>query len=129
MEMWLKQLRAGRMVGLMVAVLAILSVGLASSASAASTADASRSCSAPKYPGNGYFTSLSATGTGCSRGKSVALGHYRCRTKKGRSGRCSSRVLGYRCSERRQSIATEFNARVTCKRGSAKVVFTYQQNT
>jgi hypothetical protein len=27
------------------------------------------------------------------------------------------------------STGTEYNARVTCKRGSRRVVFTYQQNT
>jgi hypothetical protein len=129
MEMWFKQLRAGRMVGLVVALMAVLALGISSTAAAAPTASAAASCSAPKYPGNGYFTSLKTSGTGCKRGKSVALGHYRCRVKKGRSGRCSSRVLGYSCRERRQSIATEFNSRVTCRRGSARVVFTFQQNT
>jgi hypothetical protein len=38
-------------------------------------------------------------------------------------------VLGYSCSERRNTIPTEIDARVTCRRGSKRVVYTYQQNT
>ncbi len=88
-----------------------------------------RTCKAPKYPGNGYFTSLSVTGTSCATGSRVALAYYRCRVRKGIRGRCTTPVLRYRCSERRTSIATQFEARVTCKRGGARVVHSYQQNT
>jgi hypothetical protein len=38
-------------------------------------------------------------------------------------------VLGYHCTEYRQSIPTEIDSRVTCKRGTRRVVYTYQQNT
>jgi hypothetical protein len=81
------------------------------------------------YPGQGYFTSLKVTAISCSGGRSVMLGHHRCRTKKGIKGRCA-RFNGWKCSEvRPQAIATEYNARVTCKKGSRKVVYTYQQDT
>jgi hypothetical protein len=92
-------------------------------------AASARSCSPPKYPGDGYFTSLSVTGTSCATGRSVALAHYRCRIKKGIRGRCTTRVLRFSCSERRTSIATQFEARVTCRRGGARVIHSYQQNT
>lgn len=117
-----------RRVVLLLAV-CVCAAGAAIAASPASAAAATRACSAPKYPGSGYFTSLRVTSTSCTTGKRIALGYYRCRVKGGRSGRCRSRVSGYRCIERRQSISTEFNARVTCKRGSRRVVHTYQQNT
>ena len=91
------------------------------------TASASRSCKTPKYPGDGYFTSLNVYKTSCARGREVTLAHYRCRIKKGKAGRCSS-VLGYRCTETRNSIPTEINGRVTCKKSTAKIVYTYQQN-
>ena len=87
-----------------------------------------RSCSAPHYPGNGYFTSLKVSGVSCSVGRRVTLAHYRCRTRHGIRGRCG-RVLHYRCSESRVAIATEFRSRVTCRRGTRRVVYTYQQNT
>src|SRR5262245_31062329 len=86
-------------------------------------------CSNPKYPGSGYFTSLTVTKVSCATGKKVALAYYKCRTKHGVSGRCTSKVLGYSCKETRNTIPTEIDARVTCKDGSKKVVHAYQQNT
>jgi hypothetical protein len=109
-------------------VVALLALG--SSAGAQPTAGAARSCSPPKYPGLGYFTSLEVSRVSCATGRKVTLAHYRCRTRHGKKGRCSSRVLGYSCKEgTRNSIPTEYNARVTCKSGTRKVVYTYQQNT
>jgi len=87
-----------------------------------------RSCSAPHYPGDGYFTSLKVSGVSCGVGRRVTLAHYRCRTRHGARGRCGS-VLHYRCTESRTTIATEFRSRVTCRRGARRVVYTYQQNT
>ena len=107
---------------------AILVIALGSTAGASPAAHSARACSPPHYPGLGYFTSLEVTHVSCATGKKVTLAHYRCRTRHGRSGRCSS-VLGYRCTEKRNSIPTEYNARVTCKRGTKKVVYTYQQHT
>ena len=89
-----------------------------------------KTCKAPSYPGSGYFTSLKAQGVTCAKARKVALAHYRCRTENGRKGRCGRKVLRFRCSEDRfAQIETEFNSRVTCKRGAKRVKFTYQQNT
>ena len=101
----------------------------AACAAAAPAAHASKRCKAPTYPGLGYFTSLSVTGTSCATGGKVAVAYYKCRLKHGVKGRCTSRVLGYSCTEKRNSIATEIDARVTCRSGSRRVVHTYQQNT
>jgi len=92
-------------------------------------AAAARSCPAPAYPGSGDFTSLTVTKVTCSRGTAVLKAHYKCRIAHGRKGKCTKAVLGYRCSEKRVSIPTEFNSRVTCKNGTRRVVYTYQQNT
>ena len=101
------------------AMVALAGVGTASA----------KSCSPAKYPGDGYFTSLSVRGTSCSAGKTVQRNHYRCRVRNGgKDGRCSSRVDGYRCSERRNRISTEINGRVSCRKGSRRISFTYQQN-
>ena len=94
--------------------------------------NAARACSTPKYPGSGYFTSLRVSGTSCSTGRRVARAHYSCRRKNGVRGRCGRRVLRFRCSESRPSSGrtrNEYNARVSCRRGGRRVVFTYQQNT
>jgi hypothetical protein len=87
-----------------------------------------KTCSAPNYPGSGYFTSLSVKKVSCKTGKKVTLAHYRCRTARSRAGRCAKKVLGYSCSERRMSISTEIDGRVTCRRGSKRVTYSYQQN-
>ena len=86
-------------------------------------------CTPPKYPGSGYFTSLKVTKVSCSTGKKVTLAHYKCRVKHGVKGRCVSKVLGYACTESRRSIETEIDGTVTCKNGSKKVVYSYQQDT
>ena len=82
------------------------------------------------YPGDGYFTSLSVSGVSCSTGKSVAREHYRKRVRRGgRDGKYNGSVKGFNCRESsRNRSSTELNARVSCKRGSKRVSFTYQQN-
>ena len=92
---------------------------------------ATKNCTPGSYPSSkgGYFLSLKVTGISCAGGRSVEMGHYRCRTKHGIKGRCPS-FNGWRCTEvRGRSIPTEYSARVTCKKGSRKVVYTYQQDT
>lgn len=95
---------------------------------------ATKACKVPKYPNTnpgGYFTSLKATNVSCRTARSIALAHYRCRVKKGIKGRCTTRVKLYRCTESRPADSQsqeQLNAKVTCKRGSRKVVYTYQQN-
>jgi hypothetical protein len=87
-----------------------------------------RTCSPPKYPGLGYFTSLTVSGVGCATGGKLIVAYYHCRTRSGPSGHCHGTVLGYSCSERRNSIPTEIDGRVTCHRRSATVIHTYQQD-
>ena len=103
----------------------VVAIGAAAGPATAAAA----TCPSPSYPGSGYFTSLKVKHVGCKAGKRVTLAHYRCRTENGRKGRCNRRVRGYSCSEKRNSIPTEFNSRVTCKKGAKRVIYTYQQNT
>jgi hypothetical protein len=114
--------------GRLLAALAVTAAAACAAAFPAASQARTTTCKPPSYPGSGYYTSLKASGTSCSTANKVLRAYYKCRTKKGKSGRCTSKVEGYRCTETRKSIPTEFNARVTCKRGSAKVQFTYQQN-
>jgi hypothetical protein len=93
------------------------------------SARAATTCKPGKYPGSGYFTSLKVTHTSCTTGRKLEVAYYHCRLKHGAKGRCTSRVMGYRCKEVRNSIPTEIDARVTCTSGSRKIVHTYQQNT
>jgi hypothetical protein len=77
-----------------------------------------------------YVLKLSVFSTKCSNGKRLVKAYYRCRKANGgRRGKCRKRVLGYRCSERRfnEIPGTQFDARVTCKKGGRKVKHTYTQ--
>lgn len=123
--------RSHRVLGVLGAAFVALVVvtALLASTAHASTAHAAGSCSTPQYPGSGYFTSLKVTKTSCGTGRKIALAWYHCRLKNGVSGKCHSRVLGFSCTEKRVKIPTEFDARVTCHKGSATVIHTYQQNT
>lgn len=101
---------------------------------------ATKSCKArdTKYPQanpGGYFTSLKVTGVSCSSGAKLMVSYYKCRRKGGQGieGRCkASKVNGMKCTESRPSSGRipgqEYNAKVTCKSGSKKIVHTYQQN-
>lgn len=96
----------------------------------ATAASPTRVCDEPKYPGEGYFTSLTVKGVRCATGSKLALSYYRCRVRAGgRKGRCTHKLLGFGCKEKRYSIPTEINARVTCTRGRQTITHTYQQNT
>jgi hypothetical protein len=98
-------------------------------AGASPVARAARVCSAPKYPGLGYFTSLSVTNTSCATGDKLVFAYYHCRLRRGKAGTCHSSVLGFSCREQRNSIPTEIDARVTCRKGNEAIVHTYQQDT
>jgi len=107
----------------------VVALTVSAGASASPIASAAKTCTPPKYPGSGYFTSLSVTGTSCSTGSKIAKDYYKCRLKNGVKGRCVKKVDGYSCKETRRSISTEIDGTVTCKSGSKKVVYSYQQDT
>ncbi len=88
-----------------------------------------KTCANPPFPGSGYFTSLSVKKTGCAAGKAVALAWTNCRRGNGPKGRCTQKVKGYSCTEKRVSIPTEFDGVVSCRKGHKRVKFSYQQNT
>jgi hypothetical protein len=119
------------------ALAALACVVLTASAVAGSAATASpavrgkATCVTPKYPGAGYFTDkIHVTNVSCAYAKKFVVAYYRCRTHSGRSlgGRCRTRVQGFKCTENRKAIATEIDARVTCRRVTQRIVHSYQQN-
>jgi len=65
---------------------------------------------------------------GCGTARNLALAYYRCRTRDGNlAGTCPNRVLGFRCRETRQGVATFFVGRVTCRRRGGTVRPVYEQ--
>jgi hypothetical protein len=80
--------------------------------------------------GTTYVTKLSATNVTCTKAKSVVKAFHRCRRAHGGpKGRCTSRVQGFRCTETRESIPTQFDSRATCRDGSRAIRFSYEQFT
>lgn len=108
-------------------------VALPAASGAAPSASAAATCSVTKDGrrlGPTYVTLLTVSGTSCAKGKSLVRAYYRCRVANGgKKGRCTKRVLGYRCHEKRGGIPTQFSAKVTCTRGRAKVVHNYTEFT
>ena len=72
----------------------------------------------PAYPGSGYFTSLKVSHVGCKAGRTVTLAHYRCRTENGARAAASGACAATAAPSARNSIPTEINSRVTCKKGA-----------
>ncbi len=82
--------------------------------------------------GTTYVTTLKVTGVSCASGESVVKAFHACRHKRGAAGRCSAKVKGYACSEKRPAALKgpiSYDADVTCKNGARRVVHHYQQNT
>jgi hypothetical protein len=111
--------------------IALLAVALA--AVTALPAGAASSCKTPTDNSWGptYVTSLGVTKASCATGKAVVKAYYRCRVANGGAdGTCRKKVLGYRCTERIVAkIKTQYDAKVTCAKGSARIVHAYEQFT
>jgi hypothetical protein len=115
-------------------LLAVLTLLIAAAAAhAGSPAAAATRCDVSKDGrrlGTTYVTRLTATNVSCTKAKSVVKAFHRCRRANGGvKGRCTSRVQGFRCTERRESIPTQFDARATCRDGSRVIRFNYEQFT
>ena len=74
-----------------------------------------------------YVTSLSAKGTSCGKAEGVVKAYHACR---GGGKKCKRKVNGFKC---RQTIVSssplQYDAKVSCKKGGARVKFAYTQNT
>jgi hypothetical protein len=106
----------------------LLIVAVPELAIAGPIATASRSCEVGSGRGYGttYLLTLSVRHTSCASGKDVVRAFHACR--RGKAGRCSRRVLGYRCSERRfNKSRVSYDGRVTCEKGRRVVRHTYTQ--
>src|SRR4051795_5866061 len=108
-------------------------LGAAAAAHSASPAAAANRCDVSKDGrklGTTYVTKLTATNVTCTKAKSVVKAFHRCRRANGGAkGRCVSRVQGFRCTETRETIPTQFDARATCRDGSRVIRFNYEQFT
>lgn len=79
--------------------------------------------------GVSYVTSIEVARVTCATGKKLVRAYHSCRKARGGiRGRCP-RVQGWSCSERRETIPTQFSSRATCKKGRRRVTQTYSQFT
>jgi hypothetical protein len=77
-------------------------------------------------------TSLSTARVSCRTAERVVRSFHRCRRARttGARGRCRRAVARYRCGERvLRSGPTQFDSRVTCRRGSRRITHAYTQFT
>ena len=122
------------MIKISLAALAATAVLVALPATAGASepsATASKSCGVSKKPralGPTYTLGLSVKGTSCANGRGFVRSWYKCRG--GGKGRCRRKVSGYSCSEKRSNvIRTQFDARVSCKKGGRRITHKYTQFT
>jgi hypothetical protein len=95
---------------------------------------ASASCSLAKVGeklGPSYVEKLRVTNVSCGSGDSLVKAYNSCRLKHGGvKGRCTAKVDGYRCVEKRYTGSPDqFIAAVTCTKSRDAVDFTYSENT
>src|SRR4051794_2529164 len=117
------------------ALAACTALGAAGSAVAAGpTAHASKTChltiNQQRHSGATYLVSLSVKNVSCSTGLKVEKDWQACRRSTRGHKTCKRRVDGYSCKQSvLDSSKTQYDARVTCARGSRVVKFVYTQNT
>ena len=116
--------------------LALVAVALLAATDAGASSPqvhAARHCSLSVYEqqhlGASYVTSLSVKKTSCSNGKAVVRAYHKCRRAHGWKGKCGHRVKGYKCTRHIQdSSSFQYDATVTCRRGTKRVTHSYTQN-
>jgi hypothetical protein len=136
MEMRWRKTFAGTSVAACAAVALALSLTSAAAAGAAAVpvASAASGCTLGnkgRTLGPTYVTQLTVSHTSCATGMKVIKAYNHCRLASGGvKGYCHSKVLGFRCSEKRpQTGLIAFIAKVHCTNGRAVVNFTYSENT
>jgi hypothetical protein len=95
---------------------------------AAPVATAAKACDEgdSRSYGTTYVFSIGVSNTSCRNGKRLIRAYHACRP--GKKGKCPS-VKGYSCSEKRTYGRTQYDSRVTCRKGDKTVKHTYTQYT
>lgn len=126
-----------RIAPLSVVVVSAVAVAIPAASGAASTT-CQLSASKARHLGPTYVATaggkprFSVRGTSCASGERVIKAFHACRLKKGKQGRCTTKVVGYSCTDKRPAALRSplsFDGDVTCKRGSKRVTHHYTQNT
>jgi hypothetical protein len=127
-----------RIAPLSVAVVSAAALAVPAASGAASTTTCKLSASKARHLGPTYVATadgrarFSVRATSCASGEKVIRAFHACRLKKGRQGRCTTKVLGYSCTDKRPAelrSPLSFDGDVTCTSGAKRVVHHYTQNT
>lgn len=81
-----------------------------------------------------YTRALSASGGAkCTTAHKFIKAYYKCRVAKpkgGKGGKCTKKVMGFKCTERRFNILkSNYDAKVSCKKGRQRIKTEYTQYT
>jgi hypothetical protein len=84
-----------------------------------------------RHLGASYVLNVKVKGVGCAKAKKVVKAYHACRHEHGKAGKCARKVSGgWKCSDKRfDKIPTQYDAHMTCKKGTARIFSTYTQNT
>ncbi len=110
-------------------LLALLATGAVAALPASASAATCKLPTDGKGFGPTYLLKLHTSHVSCAKAKKVVKAFHRCATRTSPKGRCTSKVLGLRCSEKRYSGPTQFDAKARCTAGKRRVEFTYTQFT
>ena len=113
-----------RLTGLLTPIALLAALAAVPTATAASSKFCKLSTHEQRSMGPSYVaTPIRVTHMSCASGKAVVRAFHRCRREHGVLGRCSRRVRGFRCTEKRGTqIPTESSGnKVTCRRDRAVV--------
>jgi hypothetical protein len=120
---------------LVAAALAALAAALLLALAAQPSLAAAKSChmsnSDYRHLGASYVLNVKVKQVGCTKAKKVVKAYHACRHKHGAAGKCTKKVSGgWKCSDKRfDKIPTQYDAHMTCKKGTARIFSTYTQNT
>jgi hypothetical protein len=127
-----------RIAPLAVAVLSAAVLAAPAASGAASTTTCKLSAAKARHLGPTYVATpegqarFSVVGTSCASGEKVIKAFHACRLKKGKEGRCTTKVLGYSCTDKRPAALRSplsFDGDVTCRSAAKRVTHHYTQNT
>jgi hypothetical protein len=110
-----------------------LFVGATASAQATTARPSARICSLSAVGeklGPTYVETLKVIHTTCGAGEMLITNYNACRLASGGAkGKCTVRVDGFKCREKRSVGPVQFEAAVTCTRARQAVDFAYSENT
>jgi hypothetical protein len=117
----------------LVAAVAALAFALVVALGTADAAMARKTCDIAgkeRKLGVTYALSLQVLRVSCGKAEKVVKAFHKCRHAHGKAGKCGHRVKGFKCTERRfDKISTQYDSKVTCKNGRARIWHTYTQFT